>query len=265
MSQTTRFLFLLLGLSLLGGSCKVDSIGDPIIVPLIDQEFVLDLWENLQATTISPLEIRMATIAEENCLNAGILRAYERNNRALKLTLYQILDPEVCDPGQAPAKGKEAIYDVNSGVYQLDVELQGVVINPGTLTITSSSYKVEMQEENGTSWLHYELYRVPNAALWGYVTYSNAFQEQQTTDFFNNLAAMSEPIQLAEGYYGHFTVASGSGQLTVHEMPTQPGVRPFIYSYWGPKAPLDDLVANFEATATAGMELVLLDQHGNEW
>ncbi|PSR11523.1 MAG: hypothetical protein DA408_20850 [Bacteroidetes bacterium] len=264
MSQTTRFLLLLIGVSLLGGSCKVDSIGDPIIVPLIDQEFVLDLWENLQATTTSPLEIKMATITNENCLNAGILSTYERNNRNLKLTLFEILDPEVCDPGQAPAVGQEAIYDVNSGIYQLDVELQGVVVNPGTLTITSSSYKVEMQEENGTRWLHYELYRVPNAALWGYVTYSNAFQEQQCTDFINDIAAVSDPIQLPDGYYGHFTVADG-GELTVNKMPNQPGIRPFIYSYWGPKATIDNLVADFEATATTGMELVLLDQQGNEW
>jgi hypothetical protein len=257
------FYFALIMIGLTG--CKVDSIDEPIILPFVDQEFSFDLWENLNTSSGSPLEIRMYTIEEGNCLNATILSSYEYNQQELKLTLFEILEPETCDPGQAPAEGVEAINDINFGLYNLNIELQGIVTNRGELTSTSSSYKVNMDEENGIQWLHYQLLRVPNAALWGYLTYTGDEGQAKAEDFIAELEAIGSELNVQDGYYGHFEWSAATNQVKIYDMPDEGNVRPFLLRYQGDRTVLDQLVNDLRNNASDGLELVLRDQQGNEW
>lgn len=266
MSQNYRVVFVCLSLALAFSGCKLDNLNDPIIVPLIDKEFSLDLWQTLGANTPSNLELRMYTIENEDCLNTKILSNYNRTGRNISLTLYDILDPEVCDPGPAPATGVQSVTDASPDVYTLTIELQDVVSNGGTLTITDEAYQVVMDEENGISWLHTELRKIPENALWGYLVYTNPEEESRIASFVDEINNLGSDLPLTTGYYGYFSVTD-TGEITeLKDAPVTNDLATITVKYTGEAAQIDQKVSDFLGTpGNETIELVLLDSDGNEW
>ncbi len=266
MSRNSRVVFVFLSLALVFSSCKLENLNDPIIVPLIDKEFSLDLWQALGTNTPSNLELKMYTIENENCLNTEILSNYNRTGRNISLTLYDILDPEVCDPGPAPATGSQSVADASPDVYALTIELQDVVSNGGTLTVTDEVYQVVMEEESGISWLHTELRRIPRNALWGYLAYTNAEEESRIASFVEEINNLGSELPLVNGYYGYFSVTNTGDITELKDAPTTNEFAIIMVKYAGEISQIDQKVNDFlETPGNEAIELVLLDSNGNEW
>lgn len=266
MSWNCRVVFVFLSLVLAFSACKLENLNDPIIVPLVDKEFSLDLWQTLGTNTLSNLELKMYTIEEENCLNTVILSNYNRTGRNISLTLYDILDPEVCDPGPAPAQGTQLVTDASPDVYTLTIELQDVVSNAGTLTVTDDAYQVVMEEENGITWLHTKLQRIPTNALWGYLVYTNAEEENRVSGFIEEINNLGSELNLANGYYGYFSVADTGAITELRDAPATNELATILVEYSGEINQIDQKVSDFlETPGNETIELVLLDGNGNEW
>jgi hypothetical protein len=258
--------FAFLSLALAFSSCKLENLNDPIIVPLVDKEFSLDLWQTLGTNTVSNLELKMYTIENENCLNTKILSNYNRTGRNISLTLYDILDPEVCDPGPAPATGSESVTDASPDIYTLTIELQDVVSNGGTLTVTEDAYQVIMEEENGITWLHTELRKIPADALWGYLVYTNAEEESRIANFVDEISNLGSGLPLTSGYYGYFSVTNTGDLTELKDAPATNDLATIMVKYTGEAIQIDQKVSDFlETPGNEAIELVLLDSNGNEW
>ncbi|MEL6655841.1 MAG: hypothetical protein AAFR36_05310 [Bacteroidota bacterium] len=246
-------------------SCEVESLDDPIIVPVVDQEFSFQLWQNLSTTEGSSLEIRMYTLEDYDCLNTTILSNYARVGNRLELTLFDILDPETCEAGLAPAMGIEAISDIEANNYDLRIELQDVVSNLGTLMATNGAYTVAMQDENGIRWQQYEMRRIPATALWGYVAYSDATTRQQAEDFLADLGTIGSPNTLEDGYYGHYTLKENSTGLDLNTPNVPNQSLKFILDYNGATDEIDQRLAELISVSGGAVKLQLWDGSGNEW
>ncbi|MGH1437708.1 MAG: hypothetical protein ACRBG0_24945 [Lewinella sp.] len=258
--------FVFLSLALTFSGCKLENLNDPIIVPLVDKEFSLDLGQVLGVTTLSNLELEMYTIEEEDCLNTKILSNYNRTGRNISLTLYDILDPEVCDPGPAPATGSQLVTDASPDVYTLTIELQDVVSNAGTLTVTEDMYKVVMEEENGISWLHTELRKIPEDVLWGYLVYNNTEEENQISTLVSEINDLGSEPNLTNGYYGYFSVINSGDITELKDAPITNNLMTILVKYTGETTEIDQKISEFLATpGNEAIELVLLDSEGNEW
>jgi len=266
MSRNCRVVFVYLYLALALSGCKLDNLNDPIIVPLVDKEFSLDLWQTLGTNTLSNLELRMYTIEDENCLNTEILSNYNRTGRNISLTIYDILDPEVCDPGPAPATGSQLVTDAGPDVYTLTIELQDVVSNAGTLTVTEDAYQVIMEQEDGIIWLHTELRRIPADALWGYLVYTNTEEESRVASFVDDISNLGSELPLTNGYYGYFSVTDTGNITELKDAPTTSELATIMVKYVGETTQIDQKVIDFlETPGNEAIELVLLDSNGNEW
>ncbi len=257
---------LLVCISVYTSACKLNSLNDPIIISLVDKEFALELWQNLQSPTNS-LEIRFETIDDENCLNSSILSSYRNHSDNLSLTIFEILQPENCDPGTAPAKGVESIHSITEYInYPLQIELQEVVNNTGSLTMTNTYYEVDMSDSNGINWKRTKLFRIPQDALWGYITYNGEEQLLTANDFIQTLQneATTIPFNRGIGYYGHFELSS-TNEITVKEAPEGEDSKVFLQSYNGSIENLEGLISTFRDTAPEGMELHVFDGKGKIW
>ncbi|MEZ4986028.1 MAG: hypothetical protein R2795_13495 [Saprospiraceae bacterium] len=259
-----KLLLLLPPIAWFSASCNLEKLNDPIIIPVLDQEFTFDLWENLAATNGTGLEIQISTTELEDCLNSQILTEQTRTDQALNLRVYDILDPEVCDPGQAPAQGGEMMHDLAPGTYHLNVDIQDVVVNSGNLIITPNYFRVEMDTQEGIRWVHEELRRVPANTLWGYITYETIDERTQALGIKNELAAMSGELPLVDGYYGYFEVLNNDTQLVVKDMPPF-NVLPFKFRYTGGDEELSSWLENARASATGAIHIILMDAAGREW
>jgi hypothetical protein len=251
-------------LLVLGSSCQLARPEDPIIIPLVDTEFQLDLWEDLSPDG-RQLVVHISTITDEPCLNTTVSTEQRQVDRRIELTIKDILEPETCDPGLSPARGKEVLAGASAGVYDLTIELQDVVTNAGNLTVASSYYAVVMESENGVTWLHKELRRVPLDAVWGYIHYESADQAAHADALLDQLQGQSQALPRTDGYYGYFILDNGGTQLTVTGMPATGIVRPFLYRLSGEPAELTALIEDWRSQAPAGMSIAVFDSYGRSW
>ena len=259
-----RVFLLLIWISACLSSCKVDSLNDPIVIPAIDTDFSLNLLENLHHPN-NPLEIHFETILNENCLNTSVLSSYKKEADHLVLTIFDILEPENCDHGIAPAKGLESIYSITpNNNYTLQIELKDIVSNTGSLAVTDTYYKVEMNEEHGISWEHTKLFKIPQGALWGYITYTSDEQLPVVTDFITTLEGGTTAFNQSDGYYGHFSIDNGD-IISIKGIPLDANTEIFIQIYSDSQEAMNNLVENFRAGAPDGVKLHLYDGKGNEW
>ena len=83
----------------ISSGCNLSSLEDTVVVPDVDDEFYLDLWE-----VLSPegrfLEFRLRTIANEPCLNTSINYTFQQTNRELSISINEILREEGCEEGE---------------------------------------------------------------------------------------------------------------------------------------------------------------------
>ncbi|MEM1216813.1 MAG: hypothetical protein AAGJ82_14050 [Bacteroidota bacterium] len=246
------------------GSCAVED-DPPINIPFVEQEFVLNLWEDLTDDPNNVLEIKLLTVANEPCLNTTILTEFSRSNQDLKVTLFDILDPENCVVGEAPAQGSQALGGVTeTGVYQLEIELKDLVTNTGQLTVQPDYYEVEMSESSGISWTHQRLYRIPKNALWGFITYTNGEQQSLAANWLNELADFTSFLEVEPGYYGYFNRTDAT-ELTITGAPELVDQVTFLVEFDGQMATLESAVADLQAQATEGLEFRIFDDKGNVW
>lgn len=254
-----------LALLLMGlGSCKIENLDEPIIIPLVDQEFTLDLWENLSPAG-SSWEIRLETVADEPCENSTILTDYQKIGNTVNLTIFDILAPENCNPVSEPATGSEELFEVVEGDYDLEIELQDIVTNNGRLTITDEFLQVTMDTEDGVGWLHTELRRVPGGALWGYVTYDGSDQREQADAFIASVQDISSSLSVVNGYYGYFTVSNSGSSVTVSNRPEGVSARSFLFEYFDDTLDITQLVEEFRTNAPEGMTLEIFNYKGKIW
>lgn len=255
------FLFLLYVAISIAACSKPDN--DPIIILSVDKEFSLDLWENLQPDAAA-LEIHLESILDQDCLNKTIRTSYDRIGNNLTITIFDITDPETCDPGNAPAVGFEYINNIGEGTYNLMIELQEVVSNTGKLIVTENDFKIEMNYETGIKWQHKVLSKVAESTLWGYITYQGGSQSSIAADLINTLQDSGTVFDRTDGYFGHFTIEN-SEVIAVNKSPLDSEAKLFIQYYEGSLDALNVIVDDFRATMPQEMELHLFDGKGNEW
>lgn len=220
MKQTVRqinFLFLFLVIVLWSG-CKPEPI-DPHVVISINDEFKIDLWENL-AIDVSSLSIRVETLDSIYCENSSIQVNNDRLSiQTVRLTINGVDTSEICVEENAPAKSIVNIGYLPSGTFQFDINLKGTTIpNEGTLVVSDESYQLTMETKNGLKIIYPTLLKVPYQTIWGVVNFKNTPQAVNTSiDFLREVKTISTEKEYTEGYYGHFIITENNEIVTDYE------------------------------------------------
>ncbi len=245
--------------------CELASSKDPIIVPDVEDELYVDMWEQLNSPTGRSLVVKIESIEEKNCLNYRLDYFFSRNGNRLKVSLNNIIEPNDCVPGNAPVKAEVSAGSLPSGNYGFDIDFKGLVVNNGTLSVTSESYVLDMKSEHGIVLLRDELLRVPDDVIWGYAAYQQSADEAIAVDFINEVKAISKlAIGNRAGYYGHFTISPLDGKVFVHEQPSS-NVKTFFYQYTDNETTLKNLVADYRQTYGNQLTIKVFNAKGKEF
>jgi hypothetical protein len=228
-------------------SCKEDKLGDPIIVSNIKKEFYLDVSEILgpgQRTT----QFKVQTIEDGECLNGSIDFDFTHVGNRLTVLLKDVVIPEDCIPGIAPSTADVTAGALNAGFYLFNFNLRNTVNNKGTLIVEDNRYLLELETEEGVILLHKEVFRVPENSIWGYLAYSEASQESDVRDFYEQISFHGVDPGLENGYYGFFTINSAAPNIELNNPPEAQFYEPFILNYDGDWAFMKALVQDLSAT-----------------
>lgn len=252
-----------LSICLLATGCDLNSIKDPIVLTDVEDEFFLDMWEEITPQGRS-FQLSVATIADQPCRNGQV--AYETSIRQseIDVSLLEIIQPEDCVAGQAPAVAEIELGQLTDQFYAISIDLREAIVNRGRLTVDQEAYSLDLFSDYGLRPLRSELRRIPSNQFWGYISYPEALQsvadslEKDLTAFGN--------YQLPQaGYYGYFTVANG--RLAIKDQPEDQPFRTWIM----PISPnqtrnVQDLIEAYRREyATQGLDIWFMDGRGRTY
>lgn len=239
--------------------CQLGAPEDPIIIPDVEKEFTLDLWENLGVDK-RELVFLIQTVKNQNCQNYQIECYLEQKNKDWALSISKIVPPEVCQPGSSPAKNTVNAGQVYPSTIKFAVDLRETIVNQGMLNVTEESYKLSLFSQNGLQVSKTELLRIPSSAIWGYVAYqSNA--KANADKFIQEINAISTPVSYKKGYYGHFSITDKG--TTINGQPNDLPITTFVRQYVLDRSKLSELVERHRSANGENLKITLLTGFGD--
>lgn len=245
------------------GGCHLDSLTGPIIVADVEDEFYIDIWEKLEPGKRS-FQLKIETIEEENCLNYSIDFDFQKTGYSLEVSLNDILVPADCQPGDATAKALVNTGMLSPGYYDLLIGLRNTVLNEGQVLVSGDRYFLKSDKENGIIFLHKELMRVPEKAIWGYVVFEEGQDEQIAGDFIADLKEISTEGNYNNGYYGYFTISNSAEKISVTDRPSTFNIKSFIFQFEEDKEQLISLLTNYREDHPDNIRIKLVTYEGKE-
>ncbi len=243
-------------------ACDVTSLGDPVVIAEVEDEFELEIWENLYPESRNLTFLIKSIIELEDCSNYKVENTYFISGNKIHLSIKDIVKPSDCDPGKAPAGADAELASLAPGIYGLRIDLKSTVVNEGQVIFSEDEYSVQMYTENGIRFNRDRLRRVPEDITWGYINYSLAGDEAAAQAFLDRLGSLVEPRDVPDGYYGYFTKEGTS--LTIQQQPESEKVISFMYNLTDQMAgEVKSLVTEYRTQYPGTLELFMMDSRGS--
>lgn len=250
--------------SILLAGCNLDSFNDPVVVAEVNDEFHIDLWENLSPFG-SSLVFKIQTIEEFECKNYSINYNVVPKFREFSISLNEIQEPGDCEQGINTARASINLGTLTPGFYQLNIDLKNTVFNQGQLTVSSERYLIEMEDAKGINFVRRELFRIPGNTIWGYIAYADG-AEPIADDFIHQLEGLSQSKSLKKGYYGYFSVENdNSDQIIFPQLSIAQDFKPFLFHYDSPESEIAELVDHFRADYGQDIQISLTNDEGRSF
>ncbi len=198
------------GLLILGfTSCKKEGIQDTNFVFDIEDEFELSLTEKLVPGENTSFWLNISSLREFDCANYGLESS--KNifiNNTIEVAVSELIIPEDCLEGSAPAKGQVSFDALESGTYDFNISIVNQIENKGKLYVQPDFYELQIEEGNGILMPKSTLQKIPNQTIWGYIGYEDN-NIATVDDLITELNQSLEGLVLPNGNYGHFQLNNG--------------------------------------------------------
>ncbi len=241
-------------------SCELAKVGDPIIVPDVEDEFYIDWRENLSPTQRT-LQMVIHTIKENQCPDAVITYNFSRLNLGYRISLNDIVHTDNCSEKNQAATAEIPMGYIGRGTYEVEIDLKNSVSNQGTLQSYMESYSLNMRSEDGIKILDKVLYKIPEHTVWGYFDFDKIEDEATVEELLKDLAEMEEPKEFNAGYYGHFRIGS-SGQIALVNQPISSRLQTFIFAIPNQREALISFSEEVKNKYGENIRLVMFDDKG---
>jgi hypothetical protein len=243
-------------------ACGLNELDDQIIVPVVEDEFYLSLWESFSPEK-RELEFRLRTIQNTDCKNASIKQVIKFFPGNIQFSINEIVQETGCEPGQAPATGTAKIGALPSVLYSLDVKLREKVTSKGQLTVSPESFDISLAKGGGIILLQSQLRRIPDQMIWGFISYQEPALSQEAQNLLQDISAQCELQSLRNGDYGYFSLQDGTLRFTNTIAPSS--ALTFYYHYDGTGDILRSLLESYRAAHSGKLTVKIFNTRGEEW
>lgn len=247
MSRIVKF-GVLLFVAILISNCKPNEL-DPSVIINVEDDFYINMFEDI-SNGENKFHITIQSIQEQNCLNSNIDYDLEFDGvrNLIIISINDIIPPETCIEGNAPAFVSIPIEDVEKRDYTVEINLKDVIINHGDLIVSDMDYYLGMSTENGFEVVHKRLIKIPKKTIWGYVGYEEEAEKIEAENFIKDLDDLSTDISEVEGYdigyFGYFTMLEDRS-IEIEDEVDEKFHESFIFSYDADYQDIINLIANY--------------------
>jgi len=189
-------------------SCRIDEGPNLNNIVQIPGTFELQFHEEIGHLTRS-LVLDLNTLRYYECKNYSILTEKEYVDGVLEISLKDVLPPETCISGNEQAHDTISLGYLIEGEHPIRFKVKSVIENDGVLHVQADRYTLEMESEDGLEIKRYELMRLPENLVWGYISYESSLTDIANS-FLNELNALTSAADLADGDYAYFSWSQGA-------------------------------------------------------
>ncbi len=225
----------------------------------IGQAFSVDLTQGLAEEGSHPvLYLQTTTIIE--CNEANILVEINEGD-PFNIKIIDVVTPEECLDGFTYAD-QDILLPNEIGQYNLQLEINQIVKNEGTLVVENDGYFIEWKSEDGIQVLNSTLNRLRDNLIWGYI-----FRDSGNSDILLNELkvrlnnAVSASINLDPGNYGVFEyLTPQSPSIRIKGAPDSENTASFI---WNKEGMTEEILNVINAFRIENPELFLYVQESS--
>ena len=182
-----------------------DLSGGEVIISTVQPGLTVDLANPLD--TESDFALRFTTI-DEVCGSSRLLADGIVQDDKIYVEVSGLMIPSTCDLEKTNIdKDVEMHLGVDS--YDFHLTVGDGLRSLGSLDFDGETYRLALESEAGISLGHSELHKIPESIVWGTLSSeTNSYDIYQ--DLLTAIGPLQAPLDLKEGYYGHFTIDDGS-------------------------------------------------------
>ncbi len=258
-------LLVILGIS----SCKKEPNDDVLVVNVEDDFYIKINQEVVPEGRLVRLDVK--TIRNQPCSNYSI--AYEAitdigsSYQRIIVSLNELMAPDDCIEIEAPAEVSIPLGVLDENNYSLRINLTDAVINTGVLDVSSSDYEIRMVSDYGFELQKASMKRIPEAAIWGYVTYDDNGEADNADVVIKALEDLDSTILIADselledGYYGNFEISDGDMRWE-NATPDADFVKYFVMEFQGEESSSLRTVVDSYCNLFPNLGIQLFDGNG---
>jgi hypothetical protein len=245
-------------------SCSQDPLGpDPLVD--VPNTFNIRLIEQLDSTG-KAFSLEVTTIEFQDCMEKSVDFNLSQSYNAVLVSLNDIITPDECPDGSAPARSTVLLKDLEIRTYTIDINLKNTVKNTGTLTVLPDQFILEMETEDGFQVLNPELWRIPERTIWGSFSYATEDMAVVVQNFLADLESLCEENTFPEGDYGHFYVVNSESILIPDQAPAGLSFRRnFLFTCDPVSVGLPALMESYRTEYGVDIHINCLDDQGRTW
>lgn len=226
------------------GCTSDNSNVPPEILPSIDDEFTIQLWEHLNPDE-NTLSLIVETIENEDCTNNLIQNEVTIRDTKLVVNLEDIEKADNCIEGEGPASADISFTSLENGIYDLEINLLSVIKNEGFIEISPDNLNLELTSREGILVINNELKRVPNNTFWGYIALDNSQLNNVSSTFLESIEIIKDNFDFAQGNYGHFSISEENGTVDFDAPTAFPDLDKFVFKHSGDLSILTTLLNEY--------------------
>ena len=244
-------------------NCKKTELNPSVIIN-VEDDFYIDIFENLDDKVF---HITVKSIQQQDCQNALIDYSLDTSDEdQIVISINDIIEPETCIPGNAPAFVSIPIENVEERSYNIQINLKDVINNKGSLTISNTDYFLGMNTENGIELLHKILYKIPKNTIWGYVGYEEENGKTTAESFIKEIEDISTNMNIDGGYdigyYGYFNILEDRN-FSLSSEPEDKFHTSFIFSFDGASQEITAIIDSY-CNSNPGINFIVFNEEGEE-
>jgi hypothetical protein len=212
------------GVLLVWAACARVPAEEEVLVTT-DPEFRVDLFEQRKADDGSPVfGLWVESLKRYECAGVLLESSVEVSGGAIRVRLLGIRKPLPCVGDSATVRDFLPIGHLPDGVYAFTLSLgaDNLIENKGVLRVAAGHWDLSVPKPQGVVFQNVALERIPDGTVWGWAERPDANAAPVAAQFVADLKTLTDPIALAPGFYGYFTV-SGTGAIAFH-----PNFRPSV-------------------------------------
>jgi len=189
-------------------SCSVFEDPEEFTFVNVGADYIIELSQSLEIGN-NALLFNIQSTQMNNCVESHIDVKTSVTNSELQLILGNIISQDPClrIPNQLESSAK---FDLDTRNYNINISLQDVIQNFGTVAVSNESFTIELETENGIIIGQQKINIIPDGFVWGRIGIADIQNLAPLKNVISLMQNATKKHDLKDGNYSFFEIRNAN-------------------------------------------------------